>query len=56
MSDGVLDEAAAFFEFFAVVGFFRGEGAIFEFPGFCQVIIDAYLRRHGQVNQRKNTQ
>src|SRR5579872_4946520 len=53
VGDGVLDEAAAFFEFFAVIGVFGGQDAVFEFFGFDQVIVHAYLGRNGQVTARE---
>ena len=49
VGDGILDEAAAFFEFLAVVGVFGGEDAVFEFFWFYQGIVNAYLGRGGQA-------
>ena len=56
MGDGILDEAAAFLEFLAVVGGFGGKGAVLESRGFGKVIVHADLGRSGQVKKRKDTQ
>jgi len=52
MGDGVLDEAAAFFEFFAVVRGLRSEDAVFELFWFVEVIVYPYLGRDRQVKTR----
>lgn len=54
MRDRVLDEAAAFFKFLAVVRGFGSEGTVFEPVRFGQVIIDTNLGRSGQVEKRKH--
>jgi len=48
VGNGILDEAAACLEFFAVVGGFGGEGAVLEFFRLYEVIVHAYLGPDGQ--------
>src|SRR6202012_4956733 len=52
VGDRILDETAAFFELFAIVGFLGGEDPVLKFGGFFQVIVHPKLPGCSQAEQR----
>jgi hypothetical protein len=54
VGDVVLDEMAELPEFLAVIGGFGGEGAVFPFRWFLEVIVNAYLPGGRPDHQQKH--